>query len=200
MNINNSEKAYCQLAYMHDLDILANNDLSKPIERRKLLGFSYKKEFCIETYCDFETLKKRLKDIEDNIISNCKKSNINFLEYLGPFPQFIIQNKFQNGIYIGISHHGWNISYIISKYIINYFENKYGQENGKNKYFQLAKDSKELMFLLNTIQEPAYIPECDLVSEETSYIILKSFLDENIDEKNLDPEIFRQEVLKRNYL
>ena len=40
----------------------------------------------------------------------------------------------------------------------------------------------------------------NLVSEETSDIILRNFLDKGLDEDDLDPEIFRQEVLKRNYI
>ncbi|MEM8830099.1 MAG: hypothetical protein AAGE96_12180, partial [Cyanobacteria bacterium P01_G01_bin.19] len=79
------------------------------------------------------------------------------------------------------------------------FENKYGKENVEKKYLDLATNSRELLFSEEPRIEPHYIPECDLVSEETAYIILRRFLDEEIEEESLDPKIFRQEVLKRNY-
>ena len=83
-------------------------------------------------------------------------------------------------------------------YIIDFLQKKYGKELGWQKYLQLCKE-QEVSFYLDIKQEPSVVSACDLVTQETAYILLKDFLDTNKTGYELNPDIFCREIAKKNY-
>ena len=89
-----------------------------------------------------------------------------------------------------------SVTLFFSCYLNKYFENKYGKEYSRSKFSQLTEQN-EVFFYLDYKLEP-HIPRAyQLVSDETAHIILKEFLDTGKTERELDPDIFYREILKR---
>lgn len=189
-------KEYCYLKYSCSFDFQENPSLNKTREKY-ISDYSYD-EFYVEEYNDFEALKNRINVIYNQIVKNYEDQNMNIYNDECSFPEFVICNRYQECLTIGVSSSGWNISMTFFDYLIKYFENNYGKEEGQKKYSQLTKEN-EVFFYTDVHSEPTVIPACDLVSQKTAYIILKEFLDTGKTEWDLDPDIFYQEISKRNY-
>ncbi|MDJ0594234.1 MAG: hypothetical protein QNJ72_30370 [Pleurocapsa sp. MO_226.B13] len=86
---------------------------------------------------------------------------------------------------------------ICNYYLNQYFEERYGKDSAKEMYEQLTR-KKEVFFYLGRESEPSILVARDLVSEETAYIILQEFL-KGKNQRELDPNIYLEEIKKRNY-
>ena len=194
MNIN--QTYYCKLQYCSDFEYPENILLRKP-RRVETTGYLNTKVY-VEEYYNFESLKDRIDDFYSLLVEGYRKQNIDIYSDRCSFREFTFCNRFNDSIKVGISSSGWNISILFFSYLWDYFEEKYGKIDGDRRYLKLA-DSKEIWFYSNYHSEPNFASACNLVSEETAYIILKEFLDTGTTEEKLDPEIFHREISKRNY-
>lgn len=193
MNTNNY--VYCQLKYALSLKFSENILLAKPREKCFIKNFN--KEFYIEEYYNFKTLKQRLDDIYNNVVQGYKNREINILSDECSFPEFMIFNRYEEYYPVGISAYGWKISIFIFDYLNKYFKNVYGKDSFSE--FKEIIDKNQVFFYWDYQSEPNVIPAYDLVSEEIAHIILKEFLDTGRTERELEPDIFYQEILRRNY-
>ena len=192
--VTNNIEPYCQFKYVGDFGFSEN--FSLPKQRKKEFFEDYHQEFYVEEYYNFETLIERINNIYDEIIQAYKEKGVDKYSDECSFPKFIIANKYGEYLPVGVSAYGWNISIFFPYYLDKYFENKYGKEYSKSKFSQLTEQN-EVFFYLDYKSEP-YIPRAyQLVSDETAHIILKEFLDTGKTERELDPDIFYREILKR---
>ena len=195
MKINNNP--YCLLKYACSLGISEYSLLSKP-RVKCTFEDDYAEEFYSESYDDFESLIARINCIYDGIVQGCVTHNIDIYGNQCSFPIFFVCNSYGNYLLVGISVYGWRISTLFFGYLQEYLENKYGKEDGEEKYLQLALKN-DVFFYWDADSEPMIDSSEEQVSKETAHIILKEFLDTGKTEHELDPEIFRREILKRNY-
>ena len=194
MNLNKT--CYCQLQYSVDYEYIENVLLEK--QRIRKITKHSKREVYVEEYYDFNSLKIRLSSIHSLVIQGYKNQGIeDIYSDLCSFPEFEVWNRFDDCISFGVSTSGWSISIMFFNYLWDYFREKYGEFEGDRRYHELA-DSKEIWFYPDRRTELNFASACNLISEETAHIILKEFLDRKTDDQ-LDPDIFRKEILKRNY-
>ena len=186
---------YCQLKYACSLMFPKNISLVKP--REKCFFEDFNKEFYVEEYYNFATLKERLNCIYIDVIQGYKNQGIDIFSDVCSFPEFIICNRYEEYYSVGISAYGWKISIFIFDYLNKYFKNKYGKDSF-SKMKEITEEN-QVFFYWDYKSEPMIVPAYDLVSEETALIILKEFLDTGKTERELDPDIFHREIQKRNY-
>ena len=194
--MNITSQSYCQLKYDSNKEYPKNPSLQN--KRKKCNVYYSNQEFYVEDYNNFESLKRRINQIYNHIIEGFNKQGIDIFGNQCGFPELIVSDRHQEDLIIGISPFGWKISITFSDYLLKDFQKKYGQEEGEKKYFQLA-EQKEVFFYIDSKLEPNIVSACELVSEETAYIILKEFVDNGKDEWSINPIVFEQEVEKRNY-
>ena len=195
--MNNKYHPYCQLKYSCSFDFKENHSLRKPKEKSPYLDFE--EEFYVEEYPDFESLIFRIKNIYDEIIKDYAARGIDKYSDQCSFPEFFICNRYGNSLSIGICAYGWRILSLFSVYLQKYLENKYGKDQGKNRYLQLTVKN-DVYFYWDLNSEPNIFSASDLVSEETARIILKEFLNTGKTEFDTDfCAVYDQEIAKRNY-
>lgn len=192
----NNINTYCQLKYACNLGISINNCL--PESREKCVLDSYNQEFYVEKYYDFEALRDRIENIYHEIVQGYEAQGIVKYSNKCSFPELLIFNKYGEHLPVGISAYGWKISIYFFYYLNKYFETKYGVKDSRKKILQLT-ESQEVFFYLDYDSEPHIVPARELVSEETAHIILKEFLNTGRTEQEIKPDIFYQEISKRNY-
>ena len=192
----NSIEPYCQFKYVCDFGFSENLSLRKP--RKKEFFEDYYQEFYVEEYYSFETLIERINNIYTEVIQSYKDKGVDEYSDECSFPEFIIANRYGEYLPVGVSAYGWSISIFFFYYLNKYFETKYGKEHSRSKISQLTKQN-EVFFYLDYKSEPNIIRAYKLLSDETAHIILKEFLDTGKTERELDPDIFYQEISQRNY-
>ena len=194
--MNNEKNVYCQLKYACNLKLSENSFLIK--QRKKCSIQGYGDDFYVEEYYDFESLINRIKADYLDTVRGYKNQGINILSDECSFPDFFVFNRFGEYYRVAMSSYGWRISISIFIYINEYFSDKYGKDNIFDKIEQRTENN-QVFFYWNYKREPLIFPARELVSEETARIILKEFLDTGKTEDKLDSEIFRREILSRNY-
>ena len=194
--MNIEQNIYCQFKYACNLKLSENLSLIKP--RKKCSIQDYGDDFYVEEYYDFESLMDRIKTNYVDIAEGYKSQGIDILGNECSFPEFFVFNRFGSYYLVSISSYGWKISSFIFMYIEDYFTDKYGKDDLYKKIKQRT-EKNQVFFYWSYQHEPLVFPARELVSEETARIILKEFLDTGKIEDQLEPEIFRREISRRNY-
>lgn len=194
---SNIQQVHSKLKYACSYSFFPENSLLNKSREKCNTSYSENK-FYVEEYYETESLKKRIDVLYNLFLDDFRTQGIDIYSSRCTFPRFVICNKYGESIMVGVSSYGWDISIIFVRYLIEYLEETYGEKQGYKRYLQLGKN-QEVSFHLDIKLEPTIISSCDLVSEETAHTILEEFLDTGKTEEELDPEIFRREIAKRNY-
>ena len=113
--MNTNDNTYCQLKYACSLMFPENISLVKPKEKCFVEDFN--KEFYVEEYYNFATLKERLDCIYIDVIQGYKNRGVDIFSDECSFPEFIICNRYGEYYPVGISAYGWKISIFIFDYL-----------------------------------------------------------------------------------
>ncbi|MDJ0592313.1 MAG: hypothetical protein QNJ72_20355 [Pleurocapsa sp. MO_226.B13] len=194
--MTNKKEISCKLFYSADFNIPENK--KSPTPRQPQSSPDRDIAYYLEIYNNLELVLDRIMFIYNFQVEGYQNKNKDIFSNGCMWMQFYVSNKNgENMLPIGISPHGWKILSNFSYYLYTYFEKNYGEENWQKMLEQKA-DNTEILFPLDYTSEPYIRPVCELVSEDTSLIIIRNHL-EGKELQDLDPAIYYREIEKRNY-